>query len=181
MLQILSKFIRNLLGVMLTDCLRKVTLWKSWRHGNRAFVQTKVYDVVNSGNRNQFVVLGKSPLIAHNCTSRFCQRTGHLILLVFLWKLWRTLVERNIPYESLIWDYHDETLPIIPIEYADTLRQIYKEIWDWINNDFLKSTIKLKAEPLFASSVAGVKCDDYKEHDEDLQELLEELNNDTGH
>ncbi len=113
-----------------------------------------------------------------DCTSRYCQRTGHLILLTFLWKLWRTLVERKIPYECMIWDYHDETIPIIPIEYADELKKIYAEIWDWMNNDFLKAKIKLKAEPLFASSLAGVKCEGYKDEDDEIKELLEELNED---
>jgi hypothetical protein len=111
-----------------------------------------------------------------DCTSRFCQRTGHLILLLFLYKMWKSFIEKKIPYDPLIWDYHDETLPIIPIEYADDVRRIYKEILDWINDDFLKATIKLKAEPMIASSVAGIKCEDYLEDDEELRELLEELN-----
>ncbi len=120
--RILYESIPNSLGVMLTNCLRKVILWKSWLRGERQDLQrVAVYDIVNAGNSHQFTVLGKYPMIAHNC----CQSGGHDILVIFLSILKTNLRAAGIEYRWYIPDLHDETLYCVRKAQLDSALKVH--------------------------------------------------------
>jgi hypothetical protein len=111
-----------------------------------------------------------------DCVNRVVQRTGHMILMLFLYKVTQLMKLAGIRYRWIIVDYHDEIDPEISIADAEKVKQIYADALTWINNEFLKCTVKLKAEPQFAFSLAEIKVEGYREEDEDLAEILDELN-----
>jgi hypothetical protein len=89
-------------------------------------------------------------------------------------EFWR----QGIKYDFLIYDYHDETDPIIAAYQIPLVKKIYSDTLNWLNTEVLASEIPLKAEPQIAISLAEIKCEGYHEDDldEDVIELLEELN-----
>jgi hypothetical protein len=172
--QILLKNIPDLLGVMLTGLLRRVIRLRSWLAGNPPIGLIKVYDVANAGPRNRFTVLGDHEILAHNCI----QKSGHMCLMLFLYKVTMEFWRQEIKYDWLIYDYHDETDPIIAAYQIPLVKKIYSDTLNWLNTEVLASEIPLKAEPQIAISLAEIKCEGYHEDDldEDVIELLEELN-----
>ena len=110
--------------------------------------------------------------------NRTVQKTGHMIEMLFLYKTMQLFRQYNVPYSWMIVDYHDATDPIIPIEYVPIVKDIYIEALRWVNDDFLKTSIRIKGTPQFATNMAEIKCEDYKLDNEEIADLIEELNAD---
>jgi len=106
------------------------------------------------------------------------QKTGHMIEMLFLYKTMQLFRQYNVPYSWMIVDYHDAADPIIPIEYVPIVKDIYIEALRWVNDDFLKTSIRIKGTPQFATNMAEIKCEDYKLDNEEIADLIEELNAD---
>lgn len=112
-----------------------------------------------------------------DCTNRCIQKSAHEILMLFLYKVITLFKERNIWYSFSIADFHDETLPIIKLTDVAKVKLIYKEAVEWLNVEMLHGTIKLKAEPQFAVSLAEIKVEGYHDDDQELADLMDVLNN----
>jgi hypothetical protein len=112
----------------------------------------------------------------HDSVNRIIQKSGHMILMVYLWKFTQLLKVNGIEYHHMVFDYHDETIPIFNVEDIPTVRRLYAEALSWVNNDFLHATVKLKAEPEVANSLADIKCEGYEISDKDLAQFIDELN-----
>jgi DNA polymerase I-like protein with 3'-5' exonuclease and polymerase domains len=111
-----------------------------------------------------------------DCTNRCIQKSAHEILMLFLYKVMMLLREQKIEYSFCITDFHDETLPIIKLVDVDRVKLVYKEALEWLNMDMLRGTIKLKAEPQFAFSLAEIKVEGYHSDNQELEDLMEDLN-----
>jgi hypothetical protein len=113
--------------------------------------------------------------------NRTTQRTGHMILMIQIAEVYKRLVKEGIWFEWLIYDYHDEFDLIVNIEDVEKVCKIVAEVTEWINKDLLKALVVLKSEPQIANSMAEIKVENYKDEDQEIADLIEELNNDTGH
>jgi hypothetical protein len=109
-------------------------------------------------------------------TNRVIQRTGHMILQLFLYKITQEFHKAEIDYSFLVADFHDEVIPIVAVDQVEQVKAIYKDALVWLNKEVLHSEIELKAVPQIAVSLAEIKVEGFKESDEELLELLEELN-----
>lgn len=108
--------------------------------------------------------------------NRICQRSGHLILQIWLHLVLEEFEKQEIDYEWMIVDFHDETIPTIRRDQIATVKNIYKTCLDKINNELLLGTIILKAEPQEAESLAEIKVENFKSLDDiDFQLDNEEL------
>ena len=110
--------------------------------------------------------------------NRVVQKSGHMILMVYLWKFTQLLRENNVEYQHLIFDYHDETIPIFNAVDVPIVRRLYAQALSWLNDEFLHATVKLKAVPEVATSLADIKCEGHKIEDAEIAAFIADLNDD---
>jgi len=67
-LRTLLRTIPHYLTLMLLGGIRKVTQLTSWLRGKGLVGKVRVYDLLNAGPRNRFVVGVHTPTIVHNCS-----------------------------------------------------------------------------------------------------------------
>jgi hypothetical protein len=108
--------------------------------------------------------------------NRCIQTSAHKILMLFMYKVTRLFKENGIEYQWVIADFHDEIMPEIKISDVEKVKEIYAQAVTWLNDEYLHTHVRLKAEPQFAFSLAEIKVEGYIEEDDELAEILEDLN-----
>jgi hypothetical protein len=118
-----------------------------------------VYDLVNSGNKHRYTVVGnKCPFVVSNCT----QGGGHDVLQIMLHIYDGLLRENNVLYTPIIWDFHDECLIEVKVGDTDKVLAIIDEMFLRVNK-FLtneRSVIKFKGTPAVCKTLADAKLEE---------------------
>lgn len=91
--------------------------------------------------------------------NRYCQSSGHDILLVYLAYIQELRKERGVEMYPWILDFHDETMWEVPDENVEAAEQILLDSLDKLN-DFLGLTVQVKGDTLIVDTLAEVKCED---------------------
>jgi hypothetical protein len=122
-------------------------LQAEWEH-NRGWIYNGVYrpQAVDERSRKDLV-------------NRFCQSTGHDILLMLLTKINHHRKARQIPMYPWMVDFHDETVWEVEEAYADEAAAILTQSLTEVN-EWLDPVIPIKGEPMIADNLADIKCGD---------------------
>ena len=81
-------------------------------------IEEEVFDLLNCGPKNRFVIwAGDGPLIVHNCEN-FCQAHCRDVLYYKLGEM-----EDEGLYQHVLFHVHDEAVPEIPID-SDILQRV---------------------------------------------------------
>lgn len=91
--------------------------------------------------------------------NRCVQSGGHDILMLSLTILSEQLIAHGIPYQPIIWDFHDECLFEVYKEDADKAVSVSKKMFD-ILNEKLDMSVKIKGEIKICQSLADAKIED---------------------
>lgn len=92
--------------------------------------------------------------------NRVVQSTGHDILVKYIRILSTTLDERNIPWQPIVIDFHDESLIEVPEIHGDTVKQLMEEhVYARLNTE-LGGLIPLRGSAVIARNLADVKLED---------------------
>jgi hypothetical protein len=112
----------------------------------------KVYDLLNCGPRNRFVILGDVPLIAHNCV----QSTGHDCLVILIGIYWRLLEKHGI--EAYQWgEYHDQVIVEVREDQAEEAARLLDGAALTELNKQLGGLIRLRGDAQVIDNLAEAK------------------------
>lgn len=91
--------------------------------------------------------------------NRFCQRSGHAILQLYLKQL--VMNQRDYGVQLFPWnvDNQDETINEVREEDADKALKLYRDSLDRVNDE-LGMGVLIKGEPMVATTFAEIKCED---------------------
>lgn len=134
----------------------------------RASQEEIVYDLVDVGPNNQFVVLGNNPIIVHNC-----QSTGHDAHVLF-----QVLTAEHLTANKFDWipwhmDLHDCLMFAVRKEEAERAVDLLKNVVYPELNRMLGGSIPLKGEPNVCRSWADDKDEEFNwQTNEELQAYL---------
>jgi hypothetical protein len=90
--------------------------------------------------------------------NRYCQSTGHDILLLMLRFINQERKARGIKMYPWICDYHDETIWEVEERDAERAMQLFKDAFKFIN-ETLKPVIPIKGSFLTCDNLADIKCE----------------------
>ena len=110
-----------------------------------------------------------------DAVNRGTQYVGHACLMLLIYFISRALRVQKITYRWFISDFHDEVMILFHREDLEKAKEIYRLATAW-SNSLLGAEVTIKFEPQVAVNLAEIKCENYKNEDEELLELLEELN-----
>lgn len=91
--------------------------------------------------------------------NRAVQSGGHDILMLSLSLLSQRLIEKSVPYQPIIWDFHDECLFEVYEHDADRAVAVCREMFDLLNEK-LDMSVKLKGEIKICRNLADAKIED---------------------
>jgi hypothetical protein len=107
--------------------------------------------------------------------NRYCQRSGHVALQLFLYLFTKELWKNKIDYHWMIYDYHDEIIPEIRKEQIHQVHEIAARCLHRLNTELLGAEIPLQMPPQVAGSLAEIKIEGYKNEDQAIVDLIEQL------
>lgn len=91
--------------------------------------------------------------------NRVIQSTGHDIFLTYRWHARNLLDFHEIPWQPVIWDWHDQLIVEVPVEHAETVRHLLEsQAFDELNAE-LSGDIPLSGEAMIISNLAECKLD----------------------
>lgn len=91
--------------------------------------------------------------------NRVVQSTGHDIFLTYRWHVRNLLDFHAIPWQPVIWDWHDQLIVEVPVEYAERTSQLLEgQAFDELNAE-LAGDIPLSGEATIISNLAECKLD----------------------
>lgn len=94
-----------------------------------------------------------------DAVNRYCQSSGHDILLKFLCYLERFRQERSITMYPWIVDYHDETIWEVPNDQVEAAKQAFEDALVALNKELsVVLTVPVKGSVEVAQSLAEIKC-----------------------
>lgn len=91
--------------------------------------------------------------------NRYCQSSGHDILLVYLAYIKELRKERGVEMYPWILDFHDETMWEVPVGNVEAAEQILLDSLEKLN-DFLGLTVPISGDTMTVDTLAEVKCED---------------------
>lgn len=103
--------------------------------------------------------LAVSADLTKDLVNRYCQTTGHDILMRYIWYVEQVRGETGVPMWPLIVDYHDETIWEAPEHRADEAAVVMKTALSRLNGE-LQPHIPLKGEVLQATNLAQIKVEE---------------------
>lgn len=115
-----------------------------------------VYDLVDVGPNNQFVVLGNTPMIVHNC-----QSVGHDAHVLFQVLTAEELSNNGFDWYPWHMDLHDCLMFAVHRDRAEEAAKLLKDVVYPKLNKMLGGEIHLKGEPNICLSWADDKDETY--------------------
>ena len=93
--------------------------------------------------------------------NRYCQKTGHHILELFLARICKLREERGLRDKMFPWisDFHDETIWECREEDTETVATVFKDAMTWLNSKKL-SDIEFRGDVLVVDNLATIKCEE---------------------
>lgn len=152
LLQNLHGRLLSYLQIKLLTSIRKVGRWNNLRNTNPSQGEI-VYDILNCGPRNRFVVFGNTPFVVSNC-----QSTGHDIHMLAIQILRRRLMESGLPYSWIIADFHDEFILETKEGNEERVKEIIKATEVEVN-EILKPYVPLRLDPCVGKNLADFKVE----------------------
>jgi hypothetical protein len=112
---------------------------------------------------------------SRDAVNRFCQRSGHLALMLYTYLLTKQFWKHGIDYYWMIYDYHDEIIPEINRRDIPKVHEISARVLQRLNVELLGGDIHLQMPPQVAGSLAEIKVEGYKNEDQAMVDLIEGL------
>lgn len=129
-------------------------------YGGVADFKTKLEGEWASNNGWILNGIGRPLTVADNLTkdlvNRFCQSTGHDLLVWYVSIIDRLRNDRAVEMYPLIVDYHDETIWEAPDSQVEAASAILRDALS-ILNSLLRPTIPIKGEVAIAETLADIK------------------------
>lgn len=96
--------------------------------------------------------------LTKDLVNRYCQTTGHDILMRYIWYVEKLRAERGVEMYPWIVDYHDETIWEAPEAHTAAAQQVLRDALIELNAE-LQPFIPLKGDALVAGNLAELKVE----------------------
>lgn len=97
--------------------------------------------------------------LTKDLVNRYCQKTGHHILELFLAKITQLRTERGLCEVAWPWisDFHDETIWECREEDTEVVSTVFTDALAWLNTKRL-TEIEFKGDVLICDNLSQIKC-----------------------
>jgi DNA polymerase-1 len=92
--------------------------------------------------------------------NRYCQTSGHRLLLALNYKIHLLRREREVPMTPWIPDYHDETMWEVPEQFVNEAVSIVEDAVDWVDKQVNISIVSFKDAVSVSYTLGEIKCED---------------------